>query len=161
MISANGVTLRVGKKALFEDVNIKFTEGNCYGLIGANGAGKEVYESNRRAFLAANGTRMELLREQIMVYFVFGYFCGAVYNDNPYGKLKLAVAATILVEELLMAEWLREDLPEKKIVDLVHCFSREVEHSDENRGLLEDELVKREEFRLKALLAAVIEWKRA
>ena len=40
MISANNVTYRVGKKALFEDVNIKFTEGNCYGLIGANGAGK-------------------------------------------------------------------------------------------------------------------------
>ena len=36
MISANNVTYRVGKKALFEDVNIKFTEGNCYGLIGAN-----------------------------------------------------------------------------------------------------------------------------
>lgn len=152
------------------------------------GAGKEAYEANRRAFLTANGTRMELLREQIMVYFVFGYFCGAVYNDNPYGKMKLAVAATILVEELLMAEWLKENLPgrqgnrgkaasvvpsgirgkaaaaalqEEQIVDLVHCFSREVEHSDENRGLLEDELVKREEFCLKALLAAVIEWKRA
>ena len=40
MISTSNVTLRVGKKALFEDVNIKFTEGNCYGLIGANGAGK-------------------------------------------------------------------------------------------------------------------------
>ncbi len=40
MISANNITLRVGKKALFEDVNIKFTEGNCYGMIGANGAGK-------------------------------------------------------------------------------------------------------------------------
>ena len=37
MISANGVTLRLGKRALFEDVNIKFTEGNCYGIIGANG----------------------------------------------------------------------------------------------------------------------------
>ena len=37
MISANNVTYRVGKKALFEDVNIKFTEGNCYGVIGANG----------------------------------------------------------------------------------------------------------------------------
>lgn len=150
------------------------------------GAGKEAYEANRRAFLMANGTRMELLREQIMVYFVFGYFCGAVYNDNPYGKMKLAVAATILVEEMLMAEWLQENLPggpgnrkkatlvvtsgirgkvtaaalpEEQIVDLVHCFSREVEHSDENRGLLEDELVKREEFCLKALLAAVIEWK--
>lgn len=43
MISANGVTLRIGKKALFEDVNIKFTEGNCYGLIGANGAGKSTF----------------------------------------------------------------------------------------------------------------------
>ena len=40
MISASNVTLRIGKKALFEEVNIKFTEGNCYGLIGANGAGK-------------------------------------------------------------------------------------------------------------------------
>ena len=144
------------------------------------GAGKEAYEANRRAFLTANATRLELLREQIMVYFVFGYFCGAVYNDNPYGKMKLAVAATILVEEMLMADWLQEKthggpataaptgirgkvvaaaLPETQIVDLVHCFSREVEHSDENRGLLEDELVKREEFCLKALLAAAVEWK--
>ena len=43
MISANNVTLRVGKKALFEDVNIKFVEGQCYGLIGANGAGKSTF----------------------------------------------------------------------------------------------------------------------
>ena len=43
MISANNITLRVGKKALFEDVNIKFTEGNCYGIIGANGAGKSTF----------------------------------------------------------------------------------------------------------------------
>ena len=43
MISANNITLRLGKKALFEDVNIKFTEGNCYGLIGANGAGKSTF----------------------------------------------------------------------------------------------------------------------
>ena len=43
MISANNISLRVGKKALFEDVNIKFTEGNCYGIIGANGAGKSTF----------------------------------------------------------------------------------------------------------------------
>ena len=43
MIQACNVTYRVGKKALFEDVNIKFTEGNCYGLIGANGAGKSTF----------------------------------------------------------------------------------------------------------------------
>ena len=43
MISANNISLRFGKKALFEEVNIKFTPGNCYGLIGANGAGKSTF----------------------------------------------------------------------------------------------------------------------
>ena len=43
MIQASNITLRLGKKALFEDVNIKFTEGNCYGLIGANGTGKSTF----------------------------------------------------------------------------------------------------------------------
>jgi ATPase subunit of ABC transporter with duplicated ATPase domains len=43
MIAASNITYRVGKKALFEDVNIKFTEGNCYGVIGANGAGKSTF----------------------------------------------------------------------------------------------------------------------
>ncbi len=43
MISTNGLTLRFGKRALFEDVNVKFTPGNCYGLIGANGAGKSTF----------------------------------------------------------------------------------------------------------------------
>lgn len=43
MISTSNISLRVGKKALFEDVNIKFTEGNCYGVIGANGAGKSTF----------------------------------------------------------------------------------------------------------------------
>ena len=43
MISTSNISLRLGKKALFEDVNIKFTEGNCYGLIGANGAGKSTF----------------------------------------------------------------------------------------------------------------------
>ena len=43
MIAASNITLRLGQKALFEDVNIKFTEGNCYGLIGANGAGKSTF----------------------------------------------------------------------------------------------------------------------
>ena len=43
MIMTNGVTLRFGKRVLFEDVNIKFTAGNCYGLIGANGAGKSTF----------------------------------------------------------------------------------------------------------------------
>ena len=43
MLSANGVTVRFGKRVLFEDVNIKFGIGICYGIIGANGAGKSTF----------------------------------------------------------------------------------------------------------------------
>ena len=43
MLSANGVTVRFGKRTLFEDVNIRFGKGNCYGIIGANGAGKSTF----------------------------------------------------------------------------------------------------------------------
>ena len=46
MISANNITLRLGKKALFEDVNIKFTEGNCYGLIGAREFDSFIFQNN-------------------------------------------------------------------------------------------------------------------
>ena len=43
MIQVNNVSLKFGKRTLFEDVNIKFTNGNCYGLIGANGCGKSTF----------------------------------------------------------------------------------------------------------------------
>ena len=43
MIDSVGVTVRFGKRVLFEDVNLKFTKGNCYGLIGANGSGKSTF----------------------------------------------------------------------------------------------------------------------
>src|ERR1700742_3762650 len=43
MISVNNISLRYGKRVLFEDVNVRFTEGNCYGIIGANGAGKSTF----------------------------------------------------------------------------------------------------------------------
>ena len=43
MLIASGVTIRFGKRTLFEDVNIKFNKGCCYGIIGANGAGKSTF----------------------------------------------------------------------------------------------------------------------
>ena len=43
MLETRGVTIRFGKRTLFEDVNVKFTNGNCYGIIGANGAGKSTF----------------------------------------------------------------------------------------------------------------------
>ena len=76
MISANNITLRVGKKALFEDVNIKFTEGNCYGLIGANGAGKSTFlkilsgqlEPTKGDLVITPGQRLSFLQQDHFKY---------------------------------------------------------------------------------------------
>ena len=65
MISANNITLRVGKKALFEDVNIKFTEGNCYGLIGANGAGKTSILRTISGLVRPSAGKIEFLGQEI------------------------------------------------------------------------------------------------
>lgn len=71
MISTSGVTLQYGKRTLFEDVNIKFTPGNCYGLIGANGAGKSTFlkilsgeiEPNRGEVIVSPGDRIAVLKQ--------------------------------------------------------------------------------------------------
>lgn len=76
MIAANNVTLRIGKKALFEDVNIKFTEGNCYGLIGANGAGKSTFlkilsgqlETTKGDIVITPGQRLSFLQQDHFKY---------------------------------------------------------------------------------------------
>ena len=76
MISTSNVTLRVGKKALFEDVNIKFTEGNCYGLIGANGAGKSTFlkilsgqlEPSKGEVIITPGERLSFLQQDHFKY---------------------------------------------------------------------------------------------
>ncbi len=76
MISTSNVTLRVGKKALFEDVNIKFTEGNCYGLIGANGAGKSTFlkilsgqlEPSKGEVAVTPGERLSFLQQDHFKY---------------------------------------------------------------------------------------------
>ncbi|MCR5683990.1 MAG: ATP-binding cassette domain-containing protein [Lachnospiraceae bacterium] len=76
MIQASNVTLRLGKRALFEDVNIKFTEGNCYGLIGANGAGKSTFlkilsgqlEPTKGDIIVTPGQRLSFLEQDHFKY---------------------------------------------------------------------------------------------
>lgn len=76
MIQASNITLRLGKKALFEDVNIKFTEGNCYGLIGANGAGKSTFlkiltgeiETSKGEVIITPGQRLSFLKQDHFKY---------------------------------------------------------------------------------------------
>jgi len=92
MIQASNVTLRIGKKALFEDVNIKFTEGNCYGLIGANGAGKSTFlkilsgqlEPTKGDIIITPGQRLSFLQQDHFKYDEFD-----VLNTVIMGNKKL------------------------------------------------------------------------
>ena len=76
MIQASNITLRLGKRALFEDVNIKFTEGNCYGIIGANGAGKSTFlkilngqlEPTKGDVIITPGQRLSFLQQDHFKY---------------------------------------------------------------------------------------------
>ena len=92
IFSANNITLRVGKKALFEDVNIKFTEGNCYGLIGANGAGKSTFlkilsgqlEPTKGDIVITPGQRLSFLQQDH-----FKYDAYTVLDTVIMGNLRL------------------------------------------------------------------------
>ncbi len=87
-------------------------------------------------------TSWEIWMEQLMVYFVFTYFCGAVYDENAYGKIKLAVVSTLLICEITRGIF--ADPAEKSGKDLFSIltesawkYSKEIEHSDVNLGRLE------------------------
>lgn len=87
-------------------------------------------------------TSWEIWMEQLMVYFVFTYFCGAVYDENAYGKIKLAVVSTLLICEITRGIF--ADSAEKSGKDLFSIltesawkYSKEIEHSDVNLGRLE------------------------
>ena len=97
MISANNVTYRVGKKALFEDVNIKFTEGNCYGLIGANGAGKSTFlkilsgalETTNGDIVITPGQRLSVLEQDHFKYDSFNVMDTVIMgNERLYQIMK-------------------------------------------------------------------------
>ena len=97
MISANNVTLRIGKKALFEDVNIKFTEGNCYGLIGANGAGKSTFlkilsgklETTHGDVVITPGQRLSVLEQDHFKYDEFTVMDTVIIgNERLYQIMK-------------------------------------------------------------------------
>ena len=106
MISTSNVTLRVGKKALFEDVSIKFTEGNCYGLIGANGAGKSTFlkilsgqlEPTNGEVIITPGERLSFLQQDHFKYdeymvldtVIMGNVCLLYTSSTVFNKYSFA-----------------------------------------------------------------------
>lgn len=121
------------------------------------GAGNEAYAEARSRFLGSmEKEELSRYREQLMVYFVFTYFCGAVYNGNPYGKMKLAVAGSFLIEEMAQSMWQEKgSLGLTEMAEAAHYFSREMEHSDENKALFEKRLLGSPDFGLYPLLRAI------
>lgn len=96
----------------------------------------------------------DIILEQILVYFLFVYFAGAVYDERPYEKAKLAVYSTMMILELIQAEEAEPDFP--VIVDIAHRYAREIEHSDKNLHILEREFLTDPIFKLKPMLGWIM-----
>ena len=117
---------------LREEWNQVLHETDAY--LFSNGA--EGYERICREFSGwkEKNPGIEIHLEQILVYFLFTYFPGAVYDGEVYAKVQMSVYCTWMIENLWMARWLRnrKRLDFEEMTELLYRFSREVEHSDEN-----------------------------
>lgn len=108
--------------------------------------GVEDYEALREEFLesvqetSSQKKQWEIYEEQLLVFFVYTYFCGAVYDDMIYTKAVLAVFSVLWIEELWMERWLSngKKLEFQDMVQVAYTYARETEHSDENLNLLEE-----------------------
>ncbi len=132
--------------------NVKKAERILYG------DGQAIYEERVKAFQKIRDKDMDIWIEQLMVYFVFTYFCGAVYDDQILGKMQIAVVSTILILELTFAKWLESNkqMSFESFVDIAHRVSRELEHSDLNIVRLEKICEKMSIFDTKELLRVVL-----
>ena len=115
MISANNVTLRIGKKALFEDVNIKFTEGTCYGLIGANGAGKSTFlkilngqlEPTKGDVIITPGQRLSFLQQDHFKYDEFPVLDTVIMGNQHLYNIMKEKDAIYMKEDFTDADGIR------------------------------------------------------
>ena len=115
MISTSNVTLRVGKKALFEDVNIKFTEGNCYGLIGANGAGKSTFlkilngqlEPTKGDVFITPGQRLSFLQQDHFKYDEFPVLDTVIMGNQHLYDIMKEKDAIYMKEDFTDADGIR------------------------------------------------------
>ncbi len=115
------------------------------------------YVEKRQLFLKEH-PKWEIQKEQICVYFIFTYFCGAVYDEKAYSKLKMCMIHIMLMEELLFAKRLQKGKPliTDEIVDCVHRYARETEHSDWNLEYMEKLAGSRKVFALENMLIGLL-----
>ena len=105
------------------------------------------------------GERMQEY-EQLMSYFIYTYFCGAVYDYEVESKLRFGIAAVLIIHEMDMAMWYKNrKLTFEEQVELVHNYSMEIEHSDLNLDDMERMTMKNKAFGYRRLLTVLMNWK--
>ena len=90
--------------------------------------------------LSSHKEEWENLGEQLLMFFVYTYFCGAVYDDMVCSKMELALFSVRWIQEFLMVRWLEDGkmLSMQDVEEISWRYAREVEHSDDNLNALED-----------------------
>lgn len=90
--------------------------------------------------LSSHKKEWENLGEQLLMFFVYTYFCGAVYDDMVCSKMELAIFSVRWIQEILIARWLENGkaLTMQDVEEISWRYAREVEHSDDNLNTLED-----------------------
>lgn len=101
------------------------------------GNGEDAYWEKKAEFEAWRKSHLkewDIQAEQLLVYFIFTYFVGAVYDGEIYAKVRFSISMVHLIQELWVARWLKNkgELTTEEMVELLYRFSREIEHSDEN-----------------------------
>lgn len=93
-------------------------------------------------------------KEQLLIYWLYTYFCGAVYDERIFAKIKMTVLCTLVIEELLLGLFIqkKETLSLEDLITVSYRFSRELEHSDQNLNTLEHLLDSEDLFSMEHLL---------
>ena len=117
-------------------LQLKETE---HALYTAGSLRYEALHQEFRNWMEENMPQWKIQREQLLVYFIFTYFCGAVYDGQAYNKVQMSVTSVFLIREILLSRWMKNEkqLDFEDIVNVVYRYSREIEHSDQNLELME------------------------
>lgn len=108
-------------------------------LYGKGSWGYEVLHEEFAKWLKSDMPWWEIQCEQLLIYFIYTYFCGAVYDGRVYAKVQMAVVCVWLIYEMLAVRWIKNEgfLDLEDVVMVVYRFSRELEHSDKNLEMME------------------------
>lgn len=120
------------------------TEETLY--IGGSDKYTHIYNEFQSEFVTAFGEKKwEIFEEQILLFFLYTYFCGAVYDGCIYSKVGMAVFSACYIQEFIMCRWYLADgnICMQECIRLAYRYAREVEHSDENLNMLEEWLLER------------------